>query len=126
MMHHRHYTQEEANARLEQVGAIVHRIRQARVQLLAEGFDEQFCTLAELTGGAWPGRAHARASLEVALGFDRLEQLDVVVRDVERGIIDFPSLLGGEEIYLCWIAGEPTVGHWHAVESGFAGRRPLE
>ena len=72
------------------------------------------------------GREHASASLEVALGFDHLEELDIVVRDLERGIIDFPSLLGGEEIYLCWLVGEPSVGHWHAVESGFGGRKPLD
>jgi len=125
MMHHRHYSVEEANRRLELVGAIVHRIREARVQLAGEGFDQAFCTLAELTGGAWPGREHASASLEITLGFERLEELDVVVRDLERGIIDFPSLLGGEEVYLCWLVGERSVGHWHAVESGFGGRRPI-
>lgn len=125
MMHHRHYTVEEANRRLELVGGIVGRIRDARAQLAEEGFDQSFTTLAELTGGAWPGAEHARAALEIALGFDRLEELDVVVRDLERGIIDFPSLLDGEEVYLCWLVGEPSVGHWHAVESGFGGRRPI-
>lgn len=125
MMHHRHYTVEEANGRLQLVGKIVGRIRDARAQLAEEGFDQSFTTLAELTGGAWPGAEHARAALEIAVGFDRLEELDVVVRDLERGIIDFPSLLGGEEVYLCWLLSEPSVGHWHAVESGFGGRRPL-
>jgi hypothetical protein len=126
MMHHRHYTVDEANTRLELVGAIVRRIRDARAQLTEEGFDQSFSTNSELTGGAWPGAEHAAAALEVALGFDRLEELDVVVRDLQRGIIDFPSLLGGEEIYLCWLVGEPSVGHWHAVESGFGGRQPLD
>ena len=125
MLHHRHYTVEQANRMLSVVGAVVRRIRDARRRLAAEGLDTSFPTHAELTGGAWPGREHAAAALEVALGFDRLEQLDVVVRDLERGLIDFPSLLGGEEIYLCWLLGEPSVGHWHAVESGFGGRRPL-
>jgi hypothetical protein len=125
MMHHRHYSVAEANALLEQVGAIVRRIREARGHLAEEGFDQQFSTVAELTGGAWPGPEHARAALEIALGFDRMEELDVVVRDLDRGIIDFPSLLGGEEVYLCWVVGEASVGHWHAVESGFGGRRPL-
>ena len=126
MLHHRHYTVEEANRTLDLVGAIVRRIRDARAQLAEEGFDASFSTIAELTGGVWPGAEHARAALEVALGFDRLEELDVVVRDLERGIIDFPSLLGGEEIYLCWVLDEPSVGHWHAVESGFGGRQPLD
>jgi hypothetical protein len=126
MIHHRHYTVDEANAHLEVVGRIVRRIRDARHRLADEEFDSGFGTLAELSGGAWPGAQHAAAALEVALGFDHLEELDVVVRDLERGLIDFPSLLGGEEVYLCWLVGEPSVGHWHAVEGGFAGRRPLD
>jgi hypothetical protein len=126
MLHRRHYTTDEANLLLPAVGRVVRRIRDARRRLALEGFDAEFTTRAELTGGAWPGREHAAAALEVALGFDHPEALDVVVRDLERGLIDFPSLLGGEEVYLCWLLDEPTVGHWHAVESGFGGRRPLD
>jgi len=125
MMHHRHYTVDEANAKLDLVGRIVRRIRDARGQLVAEGFNPQFVSLAELSGGAYPGPEHASAALQVALGFAQLEELDVVVRDLERGLIDFPSLLGGEEVYLCWLLDEPEVGHWHAPESGFGGREPL-
>ena len=125
MMHHRHYTVDEANAKIELVGGVVRRVRAARRRLSAEGYDGQFSSLAELSGGAYPGPEHAAAALEMALGFDRLEELDVVVRDLERGLIDFPSLLAGEEIYLCWLLDEPAVGHWHAPETGFGGRRPL-
>ena len=125
MMHHRHYTVAEANAKLDLVGRIVRRIRDARGQLVVEGFNPQFVSLAELSGGAYPGPEHASAALQVALGFAQLEELDVVVRDLERGLIDFPSLLGGEEVYLCWLLDEPEVGHWHAPESGFGGRHPL-
>ena len=92
---------------------------------IVEGFNAQFVSLAELSGGAYPGRQHAAAALEVALGFDQLEELDVVVRDLERGLIDFPSLIDGEEVYLCWLLDEPEVVYWHAPESGFGGRRPL-
>jgi hypothetical protein len=125
MIHHRHYTVEEANAKIDLVGRIVRRIRDARRRLSDEGFDTEFTSLAELSGGAYPGREHAVAALEMALGFDQLEELDVVVRDLERGLIDFPSLLAGEEIYLCWLLDEPAVGHWHAPETGFGGRQPL-
>ena len=125
MIHHRHYTVDEANAKIDLVGRIVRRIRDARRRLTDEAFDTEFTSLAELSGGAYPGREHAVAALEMALGFDHLEELDVVVRDLERGLIDFPSLLAGEEIYLCWLLDEPTVGHWHAPETGFGGRQPL-
>jgi uncharacterized protein DUF2203 len=125
MLHHRHYTVDEANAKLELVGRIVRRIRDARRRLSAEGFHPEFVSLAELSGGAYPGPEHAAAALELALGFDQLEELDVVVRDLERGLIDFPSMIDGEEVYLCWLLDEPEVVYWHAPESGFGGRRPL-
>ena len=48
-----------------------------------------------------------------------------MVRDLERGLVDFPSVIDGREVYLCWLLDEPAVGHWHGVDAGFAGRRPL-
>lgn len=46
-------------------------------------------------------------------------------KGIERGLIDFPCLLGGEIVFLCWRYGEERVSHWHRVEDGYAGRRPL-
>jgi hypothetical protein len=125
MMHRHHYSVEQANAALPAVGRTVRRVRDARRRLLAGGYDADFTLHCEQTGGGWPGREHSEAALEVALGFRLLEALDVVVRDLERGLIDFPSLRDGREVYLCWLLDEPEVGHWHTLETGFAGRRPL-
>jgi hypothetical protein len=94
--------------------------------LSRDGFDTDFALLAESTGGAWPGAERARASIEVTLGFEQLERLDIVVRDLERGLVDFPALIDGREVYLCWLLDEPQVTHWHGIESGFAGRRRLD
>jgi hypothetical protein len=41
------------------------------------------------------------------------------------GALDFPALIDGDEVYLCWLLDEPAVDHWHAIEAGFAGRQPL-
>jgi hypothetical protein len=125
MLHRRHWTPEQANELLPIVGATVRRVRDARRRLSERGFDADLAVHAETTGGAWPGIEHARGSVEVALGFDALERLDIVVRDLERGLVDFPALRDGHEVYLCWLLDEPSVGHWHGVEAGFAGRRPL-
>jgi hypothetical protein len=125
MLHDRHWTPEEANALRPIVGATVRSLRDARRLLADRGFDSELAITAEATGGAWPGVERARASVQVALGFERLERLDVVVRDLERGLVDFPAVIDGREVYLCWLLDEPQVTHWHAVESGFAGRRPL-
>jgi hypothetical protein len=125
MLHHRHWTPEQANALLPIVGDTVRRLRDARRRLVEGGLDSALAELADATGGAWAGPERARASIEVALGFEQLERLDLVVRDLERGLVDFPALIDGREVYLCWLLDEPAVGHWHGVESGFAGRRPL-
>ena len=125
MLHHRHWTPEQANALLPIVGDTVRRLRDARRTLVERGFDSELAERADSTGGAWPGTDRARESIAVALGFERLEKLDIVVRDLERGLVDFPALIDGREVYLCWLLDEPSVGHWHGVEAGFAGRRPL-
>ena len=126
MLHRRHWTPEQANELLPIVGAIVRRVRDARRRLAEEGLDTDFTERALATGGGWPGREHAEASVEVALGLATLDRLDIVVRDLERGLVDFPALRDGDEVYLCWLLDEPSVGHWHGIETGFAGRRPLE
>lgn len=125
MLHRRHWTPAQANALLPVVGGTVRRLRDARRALAERGFDSELAARADATGGAWPGRDRARESVEVALGFEQLERLDIVVRDLERGLVDFPALIDGREVYLCWLLDEPAVGHWHGVEAGFAGRRPL-
>ena len=125
MLHQRHWTPEEANQLRPLVGATVRRIRAARHVVADQGFDTDFATHADATGGAWPGRERAEAAIAIALGFEQLERLDVVVRDLERGLVDFPAVIDGSEVYLCWLLDEPQITHFHGVESGFAGRRPL-
>jgi hypothetical protein len=125
MLHQRHWTPDEANQLRPIVGAIVRCLRDARQVLARTEVDDEFALLAESTGGAWPGRERARAAVEMTLGFEQLERLDVVVRDLDRGLVDFPAVIDGREVYLCWLLDEPAVTHWHAIEAGFAGRRPL-
>ena len=49
----------------------------------------------------------------------------ILVRDVGRGLVDFPSDRANETVYLCWLRGEPSIDWWHPTNTGFAGRRPL-
>lgn len=59
-------------------------------------------------------------------GFTReLAQLGVELKDHSLGLVDFPGVVGGREVYLCWRVGEPAVQYWHDKDAGFAGRRPL-
>jgi hypothetical protein len=56
---------------------------------------------------------------------DEIHSYGCICKGVEQGLIDFPCMLGSEVVFLCWKIGEASVGYWHRVEEGFAGRRPL-
>jgi hypothetical protein len=55
----------------------------------------------------------------------RIDALGISLRDIERGLIDFPALASGRHVWLCWQLGETGVAHWHELETGFGSRRPL-
>jgi hypothetical protein len=54
-----------------------------------------------------------------------IEELGGVLKDLELGLVDFPTDIAGERVYLCWQYGEKAVGYWHRVDDGFSGRKPL-
>ncbi|HWG44654.1 MAG TPA: DUF2203 domain-containing protein [Gemmataceae bacterium] len=54
-----------------------------------------------------------------------LKKLGIELKDYFTGLIDFPSVMDGRVVYLCWRLGEPEVAHWHELEAGFAGRQKL-
>jgi hypothetical protein len=56
---------------------------------------------------------------------ERLEEWNVLLRDVTTGLVDFPAVIEGRDAYLCWRLGEPEVAFYHFADDGFAGRRPL-
>jgi hypothetical protein len=55
-----------------------------------------------------------------------LDEREIVLRDIGTGLVDFPALVSGRQVWLCWRSGEAAVAFWHNVDEGFAGRRPLE
>jgi len=57
---------------------------------------------------------------------EKLEELGVVLKDLDLGLLDFPSERDGEEVLLCWQVGEDSVTSWHRLEEGFAGRKPID
>ncbi len=127
MRHERHYTLEQATAVRGWVAERVGRIRDAQSQLVALGAKagEAITALDPEVGGAYPGRDVARPLVQLSRTLAELEAVDVVLRDLDRGLIDFPAIRDGEEIYLCWLLDEDRIGFWHPPDTGFAGRRPL-
>jgi hypothetical protein len=55
----------------------------------------------------------------------RIDGWGITLRDIDTGLIDFPALVSGRQVWLCWQLGEDDVGWWHEMDSGFAGRRPM-
>jgi hypothetical protein len=128
MLHERHYTLEQASAVRGWVAKRIGWIREAHRQLVALGPEagEAVAALDQTSGGSYPGRAVARSLVELSRAVGELEAVEIVVRDIERGLVDFPAVRDGEEIYLCWLVDEEQeIGFWHAPEAGFAGRRAL-
>jgi len=57
---------------------------------------------------------------------EEIQEYGCVVKDLDIGLIDFPTLFRGEEVYLCWKLGESGIRFWHGVQEGFRGRKPID
>lgn len=75
--------------------------------------------------------AHDRAEMESHLARLResiaeIDSIGVQVKDLDSGLLDFPFKLEDQVVLLCWKMGEPAIEHWHTVEAGFGGRKPVD
>jgi hypothetical protein len=63
---------------------------------------------------------------QLKLTIEEMQQTGCVVKDLDTGLLDFPCLYRGREVYLCWRLGEHGISHWHGIDEGFAGRKPVD
>jgi hypothetical protein len=126
LIHERHFTTEEANRLLPEIEPVLRALRDARDRLTDAELHEALATAAPANGGGDPGRRVGQAFLDVRGMLAELAGLGLVVRDIDRGLIDFPAIVDGREVYLCWQLDEDEVAFWHDLESGFGGRQRLE
>ena len=125
MKHERHYSVEQANAAIDWVRERIDRMRSAHALLGDEEARAALSEAAPTNGGGKPGLVVSQGFLELQGALRDLQAMDVVLRDLERGLIDFPALRDGREVYLCLEDGEDEIGYWHDIESGYGGREPL-
>ncbi len=74
-------------------------------------------------------RRRAERDKSVQEAKDTLAEIDAIgvqVKDLEEGLLDFPCIIDGRTVLLCWKLGEKEIGYWHSPEDGFAGRKPLD
>jgi hypothetical protein len=128
----RTFTPSEANSALERVRPLAEQMVALRARLTElEGEQRGVVKLIASNGSGYgvgdartPEFSQLAAELEDCL--NRLGELGVEVKDAETGLLDFPALREGEEVLLCWRAGEDAVEWWHGREEGFAGRRRID
>ena len=120
----RHFSLDEANAALDDLRDRLPRIREARHKLIES--TEQIESSAPTNGGGTDGAAYWDSLRALRADIQHLADENILLRDPETGLIDFPAERDGEEIFLCWKLGEGDVAFWHDTQTGFSGRKPLE
>jgi len=146
----RFYDLDEANAAIPEIRGILEALRDQRAELIRLR-DEVLERTGSIEGGGESGPS--RGSDEEAQATDastatdpdlrilrlrmqgvidrmqagvvRIDELGITLREIETGLIDFPALASGRQIWLCWRLGEGDVAWWHELSDGFAGRREL-
>jgi hypothetical protein len=121
----KHYTREEARDLLPQIRQWLKRLAQLHASL--EKNEGRLASLrsagADLGGGLVNEWVRALADLEaVLLEFQRRQ---IQIKDVDRGLVDFPAIIGGNEVFLCWEQDEEDIEFWHELDAGYAGRERL-
>ena len=125
-MAQRFFTLQQANEALKIIRPLVDEVQAIRQKILKNQPE------------AWPaieksaGNGGNRALSNMVQDFEkldilihRIQDMDVLIKDVNLGLLDFPALKDGREVYLCWQYGEGDIAFWHEVEAGFAGRQPI-
>jgi hypothetical protein len=129
----RYFTPEEANALLPRLRPLLTAMQAHKAE--GDRLDEGLRRLQRLVRGNGGNlseeevqQQHTRRREEadaLQRTIEAVHALGCQVKDLDTGLIDFPSRRGGDVILLCWRVDEPAVAHWHDLESGFRGRRPL-
>jgi hypothetical protein len=121
-----YFTLQQARDALTKIRPLMDEIQGIRLEVLARRPD------------VWPvveraaGNGGSQVASKLVREFERLDALihqvqdtGVLFKDINLGLLDFPALRNGREVYLCWKHGEKDIEFWHEIEAGYAGRRPI-
>jgi hypothetical protein len=123
----RYFTLSEANETLNAIRPLVDEIQAIRQKVLSSQ-PEIWSALEKSVGNG------GNRSLSLLIqDFEQLDalvhsilELGVLIKDINTGLLDFPALREEREVYLCWQLGEGEIAFWHEVDSGYAGRQPID
>lgn len=122
----RYFTLQEANETLDLIRPLMEEVQQIR-KIILQKQPEAWPALQRSAGNG--GNRALSSLVQEFEKFDelihRIQAMDVLIKDINLGLLDFPALKDGREVYLCWQYGEGEIAFWHEVEEGFAGRQPI-
>ena len=121
----KHYTRDEARALLPQIREWLAQLDRLRQQL--EECDKRLSGLMEQgqdTGGETVNR-WIRALADTQQILVEFQRRRIFIKDLSRGLVDFPAIIGGREVFLCWEQEEEDIEFWHDLDSGYSGRERL-
>jgi len=123
----KYFTLQQANEALDSIRPWMDEIQTIRQQILVH--QPEIWSVMEKSAGNGGNPTLSR----LVTSFDRLDELvhsvqdsGALIKDINTGLLDFPAMKEGREVYLCWKYGEDDIRFWHEVEAGFAGRQPIE
>ena len=131
----RYFDRDEAEELLPLIKGVLTAARQQKETM--DGLDHELARAAAkiMMLGGWipPHREltekralREQAREKIAEAIQQIHETGCVVKDLDEGLVDFPSVREGREVYLCWKLGEEHIGFWHGLDEGFAGRKPLD
>ncbi len=121
----KHYTREEAQTLVPQLRQWLAELNRLREE--AERYDKRLGGLnteGQDTGGETVNNwIRSLAAMQSLLA--EFQSREIFIKDLSRGLLDFPALIGGREVFLCWESDEDTVEFWHDLDTGYGGREKL-
>jgi hypothetical protein len=129
------FTHPQAESLIPQLGELLGKVIAAKTEYdQAERVIREFAERVMLMGGvtvdrdrAFDARTRRDAAADgLRSAIDQVQETGCVLKDLEAGLVDFPTLLRGVEVYLCWKLGEPRIEFWHGVDEGFRGRKMID
>ncbi len=125
MIHNKHFTLEEARALLPDVQSKVMRMVNLKQEIDALGYD--LYRHHYFSNKSPNGEQYHVKELAIVDIIEELENSGILIKGLDNGLIDFPSIRpNGEEVYLCWLLEEDDITYWHPIQEGFMGRRHID
>ena len=121
----KHYTREEARALLPQARQWLESLDASRRDLEKSEQRLQGMMQSGQDAGGETVNTWVRTLADIRDLLGEFESRDIQVKDIERGLVDFPAIIGGREVFLCWEKDEEDIEFWHDLDTGYAGREKL-